>query len=262
MAALVENSNRIRQAIADIRSAIIAKGGTAPAGRCETYADAVRSIPQGSGGGTDVSDTTATEDDVLAPKVFHKADGTRATGSVQSITAHEYTPSNTDQAIDAGVYLAGAQTILGDANLLAENIKKDVLIFGVLGTYEGGGGGGVQMASGVVSKAYKTSFNIDLPFEADLFIGQYRNASGALLGTVSLQRLNESELINQWSFWTSARNSGATEVNHKYTAGNYNDAISDYTETDYKYITRVTVSTATSNASYGSGTMEWFAFKF
>lgn len=258
---LMQNVERISDALTDIKNAIVAKGVT-PSGNCETYADAVRAIPQEGGTGTDVSDTTLTPDKALAEYVFHVADGSLAEGTIQSLGAQTITPGTTEQTIEQGKYLSGAQTILGDANLLAENIKKDVPIFGVIGTYEGSGGGGVQMASGVVSKAYKTSFNIDLPFEADLFIGQYRNASGALLGTVSLQRLNESELINQWSFWTSSRNSGATESNHKYTAGNYNDAISDYVETDYKYITRITVSTATSSASYGSGTMEWFAFKW
>lgn len=52
--------------------------------------------------------------------------------------AQTYTPGTTDQAISANQYLTGAQTILGDADLVASNIKKDVEIFGVTGTYEGG----------------------------------------------------------------------------------------------------------------------------
>lgn len=56
--------------------------------------------------------------------------------------AQTYTPGTTDQSIAADQYLSGAQTILGDADLVAGNIKKDVNIFGVVGTYEGGGGGG------------------------------------------------------------------------------------------------------------------------
>lgn len=57
--------------------------------------------------------------------------------------AQTITPGTTNQTIASGKYLTGAQTILGDADLVASNIKKDVSIFGVTGTYEGGGGGGV-----------------------------------------------------------------------------------------------------------------------
>lgn len=37
-------------------------------------------------------------------------------------------PSTSDQIIDAGQYLAGAQTIKGDSNLVAANIKSGVSI--------------------------------------------------------------------------------------------------------------------------------------
>lgn len=59
-------------------------------------------------------------------------------------TAQTYTPTTTNQTISSGQYLTGTQTILGDANLLAENIKKDVSVFGVTGTYEGSGGGSME----------------------------------------------------------------------------------------------------------------------
>lgn len=53
--------------------------------------------------------------------------------------AASYTPGTTDQTINAGQYLSGAQTIKGDANLVPANIAKDVTIFGVKGEHEGGG---------------------------------------------------------------------------------------------------------------------------
>lgn len=55
--------------------------------------------------------------------------------------AQTITPTTTNQTIASGKYLTGTQTILGDANLLAENIKKDVSLFNIVGTYEGSGGG-------------------------------------------------------------------------------------------------------------------------
>lgn len=60
------------------------------------------------------------------------------TQQLSTKAAATYTPTTADQTIASGQYLTGAQTIKGDANLLAENIKDGVTIFGVLGTYTGG----------------------------------------------------------------------------------------------------------------------------
>lgn len=51
--------------------------------------------------------------------------------------AATYTPKTSNQTIAAGTYCSGAQTIKGDANLVAGNIKSGVSIFGVTGTYAG-----------------------------------------------------------------------------------------------------------------------------
>lgn len=55
-------------------------------------------------------------------------------------SATTYTPTTSNQTITAGTYCSGAQTIEGDANLVADNIKSGVSIFGVNGSYEGSGG--------------------------------------------------------------------------------------------------------------------------
>ena len=70
------------------------------------------------------------------------ASGTK-TGTKQLTTqaAQTITPSTSDKTIASGRYLTGTQTIKGDTNLVAGNIKKGVSIFGVSGSYEGGGGG-------------------------------------------------------------------------------------------------------------------------
>lgn len=59
------------------------------------------------------------------------------TASVTTKSATTYTPGTTNQTIASGTYLTGTQTISGDADLVSENIKKNVNIFGVTGTYEG-----------------------------------------------------------------------------------------------------------------------------
>lgn len=51
--------------------------------------------------------------------------------------ATTYTPTTSNQTIAASTYLTGVQTIKGDSNLIASNIKSGVSIFGVSGTYTG-----------------------------------------------------------------------------------------------------------------------------
>lgn len=53
--------------------------------------------------------------------------------------AQTYTPGTSNQTISSGQWLTGTQTIQGSANLVAGNIKKNVSIFGVTGTYNGEG---------------------------------------------------------------------------------------------------------------------------
>lgn len=54
--------------------------------------------------------------------------------------ATTYTPTTSNQTIAAGTYCSGTQTIKGDSNLVAGNIKSGVSIFGVSGSYTGSGG--------------------------------------------------------------------------------------------------------------------------
>ena len=102
-----------------------------------TYADVPEVDIPLAGGGTakfmDTEDGTATSSDMLSGATAY-AGGSKVTGNIQSKSAETYTPGTSDQTIASGQYLSGAQTIKGDANLVASNILKNVVIFSVTGT--------------------------------------------------------------------------------------------------------------------------------
>jgi len=83
--------------------------------------------------GTLAMNGTATVSDVVSAKTFYSTDSqSKLTGTIASLGATTYTPTTTDQII-SDKYLTGLQTIKGDTNLLATNIKKNVNIFGIDG---------------------------------------------------------------------------------------------------------------------------------
>ena len=83
--------------------------------------------------GVKTEDATAKAGDILAPETAY-VNGVKVTGTIPSKAAMSYTPSTTDRIIEAGQYLAGIQTIVGDPDLISANIKKGVTIFNRVGT--------------------------------------------------------------------------------------------------------------------------------
>lgn len=74
---------------------------------------------------------------LTADKIWYNETILGLKSSRSGIVAKTYTPGTANQVIAAGTCNVGAQTIKGDANLVAANIKKGVKIFGVTGTWEG-----------------------------------------------------------------------------------------------------------------------------
>ena len=94
-------------------------------------------IPISGGGTAKFMDTSiganATGADIRNGKKAFVNDSL-VTGSMTEKSAQTYTPTTSDQTINANQYLAGAQTIKGDANLVSANIVAGKTIFNVAGS--------------------------------------------------------------------------------------------------------------------------------
>lgn len=85
----------------------------------------------------DTSKATATENDVLKGYTCY-VNGEKITGSIPIYKPESYNGDTKDRIIPKGYYLDGTPiNIAGAANLVKENIKEGVSIFGVTGTYNG-----------------------------------------------------------------------------------------------------------------------------
>lgn len=72
--------------------------------------------------------------DVRKGKTFYSTNPkSKQTGTMAEKGAATYTPGTANQVIAANQFLTGAQTILGDADLVAANIRSGKNIFGVAG---------------------------------------------------------------------------------------------------------------------------------
>ena len=136
------------------------------------------------------SDADATAGKMLSGIVGYTNNG-RVTGSIQSQAAQTITPSTTDQTISSGKYLSGTQTIKGDANLLAENIKNGVSIFGVIGSFAGESSGGSKIAQGTVTGAGADPVTIDTGLNIVSKIVIFRG-SASVSGILTLVYMGEA----------------------------------------------------------------------
>lgn len=108
----------------------------------------------------DLTGDGVTSPDVRAGISFHDKSGAQKVGSMPEQGAQTITPSLSPQTIAGGKYLTGEQTISAitaallaqlDSDFTAENIAKDVNLFGLIGTHEGGAADVKKWTATVVS---------------------------------------------------------------------------------------------------------------
>ena len=99
--------------------------------------------------------------DGLSSVTVEAVSNTYVGSGVTKKAAQTITPGTADQTLAAGQYLSGAQTIKGDSNLLASNIKSGVSIFGVSGSYSGSSGGGslTSKSGTITTSSFDTGFS-------------------------------------------------------------------------------------------------------
>lgn len=85
---------------------------------------------------SEASAPTTSGNVVTVNKGYQSAQKNITVGTSKS--AETFTPGTSDITIPADTYLSGEQIIKGDANLIAENIKSGVSIFGVEGSFKSG----------------------------------------------------------------------------------------------------------------------------
>lgn len=78
----------------------------------------------------DISGDTVTAEKMLSGTTAHDKSGAQVTGSIQSKSATSYNTSQSDQTIEAGQYLEGAQTIrkVVTSGISASNIKAGISV--------------------------------------------------------------------------------------------------------------------------------------
>lgn len=135
-------------------------------------------------------DANVTGSKMLSGTVAYKSAG-KVTGTIQSQAAQAITPGTSDKTIASGKYLSGTQTIKGDANLLAENIKSGISIFGVTGTYESSGSsGGKNVAQGTITGAGTNAVTIDTGLNSINTFALFNHSSASASGITSVLYLN------------------------------------------------------------------------
>lgn len=131
--------------------------------------------------GTYTSDGTATNDLVYPGKVYYSK-GQRGVGSMPTQGGSTITPGTAAKtAVAANRYVTGNVTVAGDGNLVAENIKKNVTIFGVKGTCEGWFPTATDLYLRGQNIWFDTSYNGSFKFEAgELYVNPSYSGGGTL----------------------------------------------------------------------------------
>lgn len=108
------------------KGAVVKIGDSANSGRITSITGTYTNLPSTSG-------SPITANKILSGYIGFVNGSSAITGTIPSKGATTITPGTGNQTIASGYYLSGTQTIKGDANLIASNIRAGIKIFNTTG---------------------------------------------------------------------------------------------------------------------------------
>ena len=189
---------------ADLRSGkqLIDQSGNKITGTLATVTQATPSITVNSAGLITASATQS---------AGYVASGTKsATKQLPTKSAATITPGTSNQTIAAGSYLTGTQTIKGDSNLVAGNIKSGVSIFGVSGSYVGSGGGSNNEA--IITITSEDNYIVSV---------LYLDPSGKMQNYGLKKGINNIKIMKYSPLFITRTYVGLTQLNSLYLLASY-----------------------------------------
>lgn len=162
--------------------------------------------------------------DGLSQVTVNAVSKTYVGSGVTKKSAATYTPGTSDQSIASGQYLNGTQTIKGDSNLTAGNIRSGVKIFNVTGSYAGSSSSGGTDTSDATATA------------ANILSGKTAYVNGSkLTGTMTNNGAVSKTMTANGSYTIPAgyhNGSGKVTVNVSSSSGSSNNNIEAYAITN------------------------------
>ena len=162
--------------------------------------------------------------DGLSQVTVNAVSKTYVGSGVTKKSATTYTPGTSDQSIASGQYLNGTQTIKGDSNLTAGNIRNGVKIFNVTGSYAGSSSSGGTDTSDADATA------------ANILSGKTAYVNGSkLTGTMTNNGAVSKTMTANGSYTIPAgyhNGSGKVTVNVSSSSGSSNNNIEAYAITN------------------------------
>lgn len=162
--------------------------------------------------------------DGLSQVTVNAVSRTYVGSGVTKKSAATYTPGTSDWSIASGQYLNGTQTIKGDSNLTAGNIRSGVKIFNVTGSYAGSSSSGGVDTSDATATA------------ANILSGKTAYVNGSkLTGTMTNNGAVSKTMTANGSYTIPAgyhNGSGKVTVNVSSSSGSSNNNIEAYAITN------------------------------